>query len=111
MFDRRWLEENYQPVRDFATQHQVPIYVGEFGLLRWVPDALSFLQDQTSIFEQNGWNHAVYVWRGDEPYFDGFNLEFGPDPEHHALDLDNPLLDVFRDRWAQNLHFPERTLE
>ena len=105
-FDRAWLEENYRPVREFAQQHNVPIYVGEFGLLRWVPDAAAFLRDQTDLFEQYGWNYAVYVWRGDEPDFDGFNLEFGPDPENHAPILDNPLLGVFRDRWAQNVDFP-----
>lgn len=32
-FDRTWLEENYRPVREFARQHDVPIYVGEFGVL------------------------------------------------------------------------------
>jgi hypothetical protein len=105
-FDRAWLEENYRPVREFAQQHNVSIYVGEFGVLRWVPDAAAFLRDQTDLFEQYGWNYAVYVWRGDEPDFDGFNLEFGPDPKNHAPILDNPLLGVFRDRWEQNMDFP-----
>jgi aryl-phospho-beta-D-glucosidase BglC (GH1 family) len=105
-FDRAWLDENYPPVREFAGQHNVPIYVGEFGTLRWVPEAAAFLYDQTDLFEQYGWNYAVYVWRGDEPYFDGFNLEFGPDPENHASAPGNPLLGVFLGRWAQNVDFP-----
>ena len=104
-FYRSWLEESYRPVREFAQQHDVPIYVGEFGAIRWVPGAAAFLRDQTELFEQYGWNYAVYVWRGDEPYFDGFNLEVGPDSENHVLDLDNPLLQIFRERWAQNLHY------
>jgi hypothetical protein len=105
-FDRAWLEENYRPVREFAQQHNVPIYVGEFGVLRWVPDAAAFLRDQTDLFEQYGWNYAVYAWRGDEPDFDGFNLEHGPDPENHTLVSENPLLGVFLDRWAKNVDFP-----
>ena len=105
-FDRAWLEAYYGPAREFARQHNVPIYVGEFGAVRWVPDAEAFLRDQTELYEQFGWNYAVYVWRGDEPYFDGFNLEFGPDPENHAVILVNPLLGMFRDRWAQNVHVP-----
>jgi cysteinyl-tRNA synthetase len=105
-FDRGWLEENYRPVREFARQHNVPIYVGEFGVLRWVPDAVTFVRDQTELFEQYGWNYAVYVWRGDESNFDGFNLELGPDPENHTPVPDNPLLGVFLDRWAQNVNFP-----
>jgi hypothetical protein len=109
-FDRGWLEENYRPVREFAERHDVPIYVGEFGALRWVPNAAAFLQDQTELFEQYGWSYAVYVWRGDEPGFDGFNLEYGPDPDNHAPDPVNPLLDLFRQRWAQNKHFPSRAM-
>ncbi len=50
-FDRSWLEENYQRVHDFSRQYGVPIYVGEFGVIRWVPDAAAFLQDQTGLFE------------------------------------------------------------
>ena len=105
-FDRAWLEENYRPVRQFAQQHNVPIYVGEFGALRWIPDATAFLSDQMDLFEQYGWNYAVYVWRGDEPDFDGFNLEYGPDPANHVPILDNPLLTIFRDRWAANVDLP-----
>ncbi len=105
-FDRAWLEENYRPVRQFAQQHNVPIYVGEFGALRWVPDVTTFLYDQMDLFEQYGWNYAVYVWRGDEPYFDGFNLEYGPDPANHTAIPDNPLLRIFRDRWTLNVDFP-----
>lgn len=106
-FDRSWLDENYRPVREFAQQHKVPIYVGEFGALRWTPGATSFLFDQMDLFEQYDWNYAVYVWRGDEPDFDGFNLEYGSDQSNHAPLPDNPLLRIFRDRWALNVNFPE----
>lgn len=105
-FDNSWLEDNYQPVYEFARQHDVPIYVGEFGVYRWVPDAVTFLHDQTDLFEQYGWNYAVYVWRGDEPDFDGFNLEYGSNPEAHSPVPNNPLLGVILDRWAQNVDFP-----
>jgi hypothetical protein len=106
-FDRAWLDENYRPVREFAQQHNVPIYVGEFGAVRWVAGAAGFLFDQTDLFEQYGWNYAIYVWRGDEPDFDGFNLEYGPDPENHAPIPDNTLLNVLSNRWAQNVYFPD----
>lgn len=105
-FDRAWLEENYRPVQEFAQQHGVPIYVGEFGAVRWVPGVVEYLRDLTNIFEQAGWNYAVYVWRGDEPDFDGFNLELGLDPSDHTPDTDNPLLGLFRERWAQNVERP-----
>jgi cysteinyl-tRNA synthetase len=106
VFDREWLNDNYSPVRNFAEQHQVPIYVGEFGALRWVPNAPDFLQDQMALFESYGWNYAVYVWRGDEPGFDGFNLEYGPDPDVHERMTDNELISRFVDNWALNAHYP-----
>ena len=105
-FDCTWLEANYQPALEFGRAHGVPVYVGEFGAMRWVPGAVAFLLDQTELFEEYGWNYAVYVWRGDEPDFDGFNLEYGTDPENHVALADNPLLDVYLDRWAENVDFP-----
>ncbi len=105
-FNRAWLEENFQPPLEFAERYDVPIYIGEFGVMRWAPDAAAFLEDELDLFEEYGWNYAVYVWRGDEVYFDGFNLELGPDPDNHSQVLDNPLLNIFRQAWAQNTHFP-----
>ena len=105
-FDRTWLEDHYRPVLEFAKAHGAPIYVGEFGAMRWVSGGEAFLRDQTGLFEQYGWNYAVYVWRGDEPDFDGFNLEYGINPDDHAPVPDNPLLALFRERWAANADFP-----
>jgi cysteinyl-tRNA synthetase len=106
VFDRTWLEEDLRPVLDFAREYEAPIFVGEFGAFRWVPGGAEFLHDQTDLFEQLGWNYANYVWRGDELYFDGFNMEYGTNPENHVPIPDNPLLGIFLDRWAQNVYFP-----
>jgi cysteinyl-tRNA synthetase len=106
IFDKEWLNENYHPVRQFAEQYNVPIYVGEFGALRWVPNAVDYLRDQMDLFEAYGWNYAVYVWRGDEPGFDGFNVEYGPNPDSHEQDLNNDLLRIFLENWALNVDFP-----
>jgi len=106
-FNRDWLDELYSPVRDFASQHGVPIYVGEFGIMRWVPNGAAFLEDQTGLFEQYGWNYAYYTWRADSDDWDGFNLENGPDPDNHTPAPDNPLLSVFKERWAQNVDYAD----
>lgn len=84
----------------------MPIYVGEFGVMRWVPGAAEFVRDQTDLFERYGWNYAYYTWRADAADWDGFNHEYGPDPEVHTPVSDNPLLAVHRERWAQNEDFP-----
>jgi hypothetical protein len=106
-FDRTWQEEHLRPVADFARRHGVPIYVGEFGAFRWVPGAEQFVRDQTELFERHGWSYCVYVWRGDETHFDGFNLEYGTKPTDHDPVPDNPLLRLFRERWSKNGIFPK----
>jgi hypothetical protein len=105
-FNRETFEEYLSPVIDFAAKHDVPIYVGEFGAMRWVPNAEIFLRDEIEIFEQHGWNYAYYVWRGDEPDFDGFNLEYGADPDNHTSQPGNPLFSLFTAQWSLNLDFP-----
>lgn len=105
-FDQTWLEDNYNLVRDFAEKYGNPIYVGEFGVHRWVPGGTQYLRDMINIFEHYGWNYAVYVWRGDEIYYDGFNMEYGIDPEIHRPTPENPLLNLFLYHWAQNQYFP-----
>lgn len=111
IFDKAWLEDFYQPVIEFSHQNSVPIYVGEFGAFRWVPGAIEYLGDQMDLFEEFGWNYAHYVWRGDEEYFDGFNMELGIDPDNHNPVPGNPLMEVFSDRWDQNIVFANLSQE
>ena len=108
-FDRDWLDENYRPAREFAARNNAPIYVGESGIMRWVPDGAVFLTDLTDLFEQYGWNHAYYTWRADSYDWDGFNLEMGVDSQNHTPNPNNPLLALFRERWVQNVNFPGET--
>jgi cysteinyl-tRNA synthetase len=105
-FNREWLESNLAPALEFSETHQIPIYVGEFGAMRWVPNAAQFVADQISLFEEYGWNYAYYVWRGDDAYFDGFNMEYGPDPSSHAEVPGSEVLQVHLDRWSENTFFP-----
>jgi cysteinyl-tRNA synthetase len=106
IFNRSWLADGFRPALEFAQTHDVPIFVGEFGAMRWVPNAADFVSDQISLFEEHGWNYTYYVWRGDEPFFDGFNMEIGPDPDSHSQDLDNEVLGVHLERWSENEYFP-----
>ncbi len=105
-FDRSWLENNLQPAVEFSQQHGVPIYVGEFGAFRWVPGAVTFVGDEIDLFEQYGWNYAYYVWRGEDVGFDGFNIEYGTDPQNSTRIPTNPLQSVFTTAWVQNADFP-----
>jgi len=105
-FDRAWLENLLSTVDDFAATHGVPVAVNEFGLVRWVPGAAEFMDDQMDLFEQQGMNHALWSW---DPSWapwteenDAFNFRHGPDPDHHADVASSDLIDVISEYWRRN---------
>jgi hypothetical protein len=104
--DRAWLEDLLSTVDDFAATHGVPVAVNEFGVVRWVPGAAEFMDDQMELFEQHGLNHALWVWDPAwEPWaeeIDGFNFRHGPDPHHHAAVPSNDLMDAIVRYWGRN---------
>lgn len=65
--DKEAISQHLQPVRDFQLAYNVPIYVGEVGVVRWAPGAAQYLDDCISIFEEYGWDwtfHAFREWGG-----------------------------------------------
>ncbi len=106
-FNREWLADNLEPAVAFAREHDVPIYVGEFGLFRWVPGGAAFIADEIALFEERGWNYAYYAWRGDVVGFDAFNMEFGSDPADTSPVSDNQLLSAFTAGWSRNTDLPD----
>jgi len=107
--NKPWLQQDLSFAVNFSQAHNVPIFAGEFGSVRWVPNATQYHTDLLALFEQFGWNYAVYVWRGDDNeggyMFDGFNLEYGTNPSNHASVPGNALLAAHVSRWSQNSEF------
>lgn len=109
-FDRAWLEDLLSIAVNWQAQHARPLAVNEFGAIRWVADAAKFLRDEMTLFEQHGWNYAVWSWYPDfPPLTEGdhaFNFRLGPDPSNLVRIDANPLLEVLREFWAQNTARP-----
>ena len=66
-WNREWLRLMAEPTRQFQLKYNVPIYVGEFGVIRWAPGGAQWLDDWISIFEEYGWDwsyHAYREWSG-----------------------------------------------
>lgn len=66
------LAESLEPVADFASRYDVPIYVGEFSAPRWAPDgsAARYVSDSLAHFNANGWSwcyHEFRAWHGWDP--------------------------------------------
>jgi endoglucanase len=75
------LEAALQPAIDFQQKFGVPMYVGEFGAVRWAPDgsACRYLRDLIDIFEAHGWDWTYHSFRE----WDGWSAEHGSDPNDH----------------------------
>ena len=63
-WDKNRLEtEELAAVIEFQKKHKVRIYIGEFSVVRWAPDAVQYLDDCISIFEKYGWDWSYHAFR------------------------------------------------
>jgi hypothetical protein len=105
-FNRDWLDNQLSIVDTFVEDHGVPVGVNEFGPMRWQPGAAEFMDDQMSLFEQRGLNHALWLWETHwEPLTaesDDFNFRHGPNPDNHVEIESSDLMDVILKYWGLN---------
>ena len=112
-FDRTWLEDRIGIADEFIQQHQLPLAINEFGVVRWAPDASEFIDDQLSLFESRGINYAIWIWEVSwEPFAEEityFNTRLGPDPQNTTA-VDNELQDVLVKYWSRNSIRPSQVI-
>ncbi|MEW6356499.1 MAG: cellulase family glycosylhydrolase [Planctomycetota bacterium] len=72
-WDKKQIEKMHEDVEKFRRQWKVPIFIGEFSVVRWAPkeDALHWLQDVLDTFEANGYSWAYHAFRT----YNGWSLE------------------------------------
>ncbi len=105
-FDQAWLAAHLSTLTTFATEHDVPVAVNEFGVRRWVPNGADFMTDEMNLFDQIGVNNALWSWC--PPSFDQldtvdeFDFRFGPDPTSHDVSLPNDLHTAIAQYWSRN---------
>lgn len=58
---------------EFQKKWNVPMFVGEFSVIRWAPkeDAVRWLQDTIDLFESLGWSYTYHAYRE----WNGWSLE------------------------------------
>lgn len=104
-FDRAWLENLLAIAADYQSTYQVVLAVNEYGLERWVPGGADYVGDEMSLFDQYGWNYAIWQWHASWPPLaegdNSFNFLFGPDPAN-LTGVPNALLDAFTAAWLHN---------
>ena len=86
------------------------VAVNQSGIMQWEPGAAEFVDDQLALFEQQGVNYALWLWKTSwEPYaeeVDAFNFRHGPDPLNHSAIASSRLMQILRTYWALNVIRP-----
>lgn len=100
-YDKNVLKQILQPIKNYQDKYRVPIYIGEFGCIRWAPNnsAYNYLRDCIEIFEEYGWDYAYNTFRT----WDGWSVEHSTgwyDSVLPATKTDRELL--FRSYFQQN---------
>lgn len=111
-FDRAWLMDYLAPIEQFRQSYGAPVAVNEFGVVRWAPNAADFMRDEINFFEQQGMNHAWWVWEPDwEAWYTcceaPMYYPFGPDPANFS-EVDSPLWQFILEVWARNTVRPSQ---
>jgi aryl-phospho-beta-D-glucosidase BglC (GH1 family) len=72
-FDKQALAKVLEPADAFQAKWHVPIYVGEFSVIRWAPkaDAVQWLRDVIDLFEARQWSWTYHAFRE----YTGWSLE------------------------------------
>ena len=68
-WNKDWLRNAIQPIRDFQLRHRCKIYVGEFSAAAWAPGAENYLRDAIDLFEEYGWDWTYHAFR-ESPIWD-----------------------------------------
>jgi len=102
-YDEDTFTEMLKPVYDFGRLGGAPVFVGEYGGMRFVPYMEDYIDDVVSVFEQYGFSHAYYNWGKDPGWdIDAFNLHYGSNASSHSLDVGSPLFRPILDSWMKN---------
>lgn len=101
-YDKAKLKEILAPIKAYQDKYRVPIYIGEFGCIRWAPNnsAYNYLRDCIEIFEEYNWDYAYNTFRT----WDGWSVEHSTGWYDSVLPVtktDRELL--FRSYFQQNI--------
>ena len=91
---------------EFQAKWKVPVYVGEFSVIRWAPKdaAVRWLQDVVDLFESRGWSWTYHAFRE----FHGWSLEYDENfwmngmPKPESVDYETDRAKIIKKAFEKN---------
>jgi len=85
LWNKDRIKRELEPVIEFQRKHNVPIFVGEFSVVRWAEGGDQWLKDAIDVFEENGWDWCYHSFRE----YHGWSLEHEGEPKNPVASPDN----------------------
>jgi len=87
-FDASRTNSEIAKINDFANANHAKIFIGEYSVAAWAPNAAGWITDVTSSFDQYGFSTTYHTYNE----YEGWNLELGS-PDR---------LNVMKNYWSKN---------
>ncbi|MEO1645682.1 MAG: cellulase family glycosylhydrolase [Chloroflexota bacterium] len=104
--DEAWVEASFAILDAWQQEHNMPVAVNEYGVVRWVPGGDRFIHAQMEALEGRGINHALWAWNPSwQPFdsvVDAFDYWHGSDANHHSEVQSTPLTNIIIENWSRN---------
>lgn len=92
------LQNHMAQARAYQEKYDVPIYIGEFGAVRWSGAAgVRYLGDLIELFETFGWSWTYHAWRENQTW----DAEMGSDRSDTSRHASTPRLELLKRSFAQ----------
>ncbi len=104
--DTTILKDLFYNVIEFKRNHSAPIFINEYGGIRFKKGFLNYLTDLHNLFLDNGFHFAFYIWKSEwgdvsgERYGD-YNYLKGTNKENQLEEIDNELINEFKRVWKK----------
>ena len=92
-----------QLISNFSSMHNVPIFVGEFGCVRYANNPQDFFNDFTGLIEDKGWSACNHSYAAHDDWNSTFSKEYD-NADHWGVDggVETPQLLELKNWWAKN---------
>ncbi|WP_043588867.1 cellulase family glycosylhydrolase [Geminisphaera colitermitum] len=102
VWDAARLRKELAPAIEFARKNKARIYVGEFGVARWAPDAAQYLRDNIELFEELGWDWTYHAFRESHIWSFEHNEEYSTYHDARRADSMNDRGKILRQYLSRN---------